>query len=293
MRVTGVDLGGHTVSAALVDDGVLLERIGERTAGRTPDKVLPQIARIVAALSKGAPTPVGLGVPAMLDGARERIVLMPNFSGWDGLPLRRLLEDELGAPVALENDGNCYALGEGGAGGAAEGLRDYLLFTLGTGIGGGAVVDGRLLSGFHGMGWEPGHMAAGEEGRCGCGVIGHLEALCGADAIERAALSLGLPPDVRALWARRADRSVAALWERALEPLARAIASAVQLLDPRAVVLGGGMSRGDSFVDEIRPRVAARLAPPFQDLLDLRPALLGDDAPLLGAARIAGTRTAP
>lgn len=292
MRVTGIDLGGHTLSAGLIEDGVLLERIGEWTAGRTPDKVLPQITRIVATLSKGASTPVGLGVPAMLDRTRGRTLLMPNFSGWDGLPLRRLLEEALGVPVSLENDGNCYALGEGGAGGAADGLGDYLLFTLGTGIGGGAVVDGRLLTGFHGMGWEPGHMAVGGAGHCGCGVTGHLEALCGADAIEREALSLGLPPDVRTLWVRRAEPLVVPLWRRALEPLARAIASAVQLLDPQAVVLGGGVSRGDGFIDELRPRVAALLAPPFRDRLDLRPALLGDDAPLLGAARIAGTRTA-
>jgi len=223
----------------------------------------------------------------MLDTLRETALLLPNFSGWNNLPVRKILSAKIGLPVEIENDANCYALGEGW-GGAAAGLTDYVLFTLGTGIGGGIVINGRILRGFHGMAGEPGHLVVGAGEPCGCGSHGHLEGISGADALERNAEGKGLQPDLKYLWTRRSDPSVAPLWDRALDHLAKGIASAVHLLDPQAVILGGGLSKGEGFLDVLRPRVIDYLASPFKKTLDLRLSLLGNDAALIGAAALTG-----
>ena len=288
MIAAGVDLGGHRITAALVQRGRILRRVSEATSGREADRVLPQIASMVKTLGAPAETPVGVGVPGMLDRTRETALSLPNFRGWDGLPIRKDLASLIESPIFLENDANCYGLGEGAPGGAAAGLDDYVLFTLGTGVGGAVVVGGRLLRGAHGMAGEPGHMAVGEGEPCGCGSHGHLEAISGADALEKRAAALGLQPDMKYLWTRRTDPAVAPLWDRALEHLARGIASALHLLDPQAVVLGGGLSRGEGFLDALRPRVLDYLAPPFRKTFDLRLSRLGDDAPVIGAAMVAG-----
>ena len=208
LRAIGIDLGGHNTKAALVIDGTIQERLEEATApGRRQEEVCAQVARLAEALSPaGEVVPVGLGVPGMLDSFREHIKKMPNFPNWEGVPLKTFLEERLSRPVAIENDANCYALGEGWAG-AAKGLSSYVVITLGTGVGGGIVLDGKLLKGAHGMAGELGHIAIGKDEYCGCGGRGHLEAISGADALERLARSWGIPDDPR-LWRERKTLSL-------------------------------------------------------------------------------------
>ena len=285
MRAVGVDLGGHKIAAALVEDGHILRRISEPTSGREPDGILSQIAVMAKSLGACADCPVGVGIPGVLDAARETALLLPNFSGWNGLPLRKMLSSKIGLPVAMENDANCHALGEGW-GGAAVGMDDFLLLALGTGIGGAIVIGGRILKGFHGMAGEPGHLVVGSGEPYGCGSHGHLEGISGADALERQAAAMGLQPDLKYLWTRRTDPAVAPLWDRGLDHLAKGIASAVHLLDPQAVILGGGLSRGEDFLAVLRPRVLDYLAAPFRKTLDLRLSLLGNDAATIGAAAL-------
>ena len=285
MKAIGVDLGGHKIMAALVEDGRIVERLSEPTTGREPSVVLGQIATMVALLGASQDCPVGVGIPGVLDVTREVALLLPNFTGWNGLPIRKMLSSKIGRPVEIENDANCYALGEGW-GGAAIGMTDYILLTLGTGIGGGIVVGGRLLKGFHGMAGEPGHLVVGSGEPCGCSSHGHLEGISGADALERTARSMGLQPDMKYLWTRRTDPSVAPLWDRGLDHLAKGIASAIHLFDPQAVILGGGLSRGEGFIDVMKPRVLDYLAPPYRKTLDLRLNKLGNDAPAIGAAAL-------
>ncbi len=288
MKSLGVDLGGHTIVAALVEDGVIVGRSGEATAGRDPGLVIPQIAAMVERLGADSTLPVGIGIPGMLDRDRERAILMPNFAGWNGIPLRTLLATAVRRPVFLENDANCYAIGEGGRGGAAEGIEDYILLTLGTGIGGGIISGGRIFRGFHGMAGEAGHMAVGGTELCGCSSRGHAEAIAGADAVERKARSMGLPADLKSLWKLRKDPGAAPLWEDVLDTIARTVASAVHLLDPQAVILGGGVARGEGLLQALAPRVSDYLAPPFRERLDLRLGTLGSDGAVLGAAVVAG-----
>ena len=286
MKAIGVDLGGHSITAALVENGLILSRLSTPTGDRRPESVVAKISGMIKKLGAGIRYPVGAGIPGVLDAAREKTLIMPNFPGWEDMPLKAILSDGADLPVIIENDANCHALGEGWIG-AAAGLSDFILMALGTGIGGGMVIGGRLVKGFHGMAGEPGHMAMGSEELCGCGSRGHLEAISGADALERQAMARGLPADLKYLWTRIEDPDVFPLWDRALDCLARAIASAIHLIDPQAVILGGGLSRGKGFLQRLTPRVTACLAPPFRSTLDLKLSTLGDDAPVIGAAALA------
>jgi glucokinase len=238
-------------------------------------------------LGAGEDVPVGICIPGGIDAARERAMMVTNFAGWNGLPLRRMFEDAVGGPAAIENDANAYALGEGFAG-AAKGMTDYVVITLGTGIGGGIVVEGRLLVGAHGIAGELGHMVLGHDEPCGpgCGGVGHFEALCGADALERRAREMGLGevPVLKDLWLMRDDPTVAPLWDRALDDIARGVATLVHVFDPQAVVVGGGLRKGAGFMELLEKRIFRYLGEPFKQTMHLCSSTLDTDAPIFGAA---------
>ncbi len=283
----GVDLGGHSIVVGFVVDGALKKKIVEPTASRSMDEVVDQIASMLRR-PEMPDCPVGVGIPGALDKERTAVAGIANFDCPPLYPFRDRLAERAERRVFIENDANCHALGEGW-GGAARGLDDYVVVTLGTGIGGGIVLGGRLLAGAHGMAGEPGHVPVAGMPLCteGCGGRGHVESWFSADSIERAARRAGLDEDVKELWRRRNESAVAALWEEPLDILARGIAGIVSLLDPEAVIFGGGLSRGEGFIEALAPRVDAYLCRPFRANLDLRTALLGDGAPLIGAAALA------
>ncbi|MCF7935413.1 MAG: ROK family protein, partial [Synergistales bacterium] len=168
MRSLGVDLGGHNLRVAMVEDGRIVEHAREATASdRGMQAVLAQIARLARQVTAGAEgVPLCVGVPAFLDIQREVALRMPNFPGWEGAPLAAELRRHIDAPLTLENDANCYAVGEGRFG-AARGYDSFVVLTLGTGIGGGIVLGRRLLRGSRGMAAEPGHLVMGGDAPCG------------------------------------------------------------------------------------------------------------------------------
>ena len=217
-------------------------------------------------------------------------MMITNFADWNGLPIRRMFEDATGVPVTVENDANAYALGEGFAG-AAKGISDYVVLTLGTGIGGGVVTGGRLLTGAHGMAGELGHMVLGQNEPCGpgCGGLGHFEALCGADALERRAkgMGLGASPVLKDLWLKRDSPEVAPLWELALNDVARGVATLIHVFDPQLVVIGGGLHKGAGFMELLTARVPRYLGEPFRRALNVRGSELDTDAPIFGGAACA------
>jgi glucokinase len=291
MKAIGVDLGGHKIVAGLVENGAIKARLEENTEPtREPGPVIGQIARMANALGAGSETPVGVCVPGSIDAERQRAMMLSNFVGWNGLPIRRMLEDAVGTRVAIENDANAYALGEGFAG-AAMGTSDYVVLTLGTGIGGGVVSGGRLLTGAHGMAGELGHMVLGRDEPCGpgCRGLGHFEALCGADALERRAKEIGIDPAPRLkdLWRRKEEPAVAQLWDFAIDNIARGVASLVHVFDPELVIIGGGMRKGEGFMELLEARVPRYLGEPFRRTLKMRSSELDTDAPIFGAAACA------
>jgi glucokinase len=285
--ILGVDLGGHSFALGFVRDGSVLSlREYETPRSRTAEAVSAALRERIDEMASGIRVDgIGIGVPGMLDLEREKVLRSPNFPGWEGLPLRYLLEKSLGIPVRMENDANCTAIGEGLLG-AACGLKHYIVLTLGTGIGGGIVIGGRLLRGGHGMAGEPGHLVIGGMNPCGCGGLGHLETVAGADGIERRAKEAGIKPDLKSLWEQREDPRVEPIWRDALEALGASVASLVHILDPEAVVLGGGLGPAAGFVEALEPIVKRHLGDPYRSLLDLRIARLGKAAAVIGAASL-------
>jgi glucokinase len=294
MLKIGIDLGGHTISAAAAeaDGGVL--RFVSRAEKTTPSSrsigdVVGCLSGVVRELAGGKDVQsVGVGIPGFVDLKRKKIVRLTNFHSLENIEFASLLEEELAssglrAPVLLENDANCAAVGEGACG-AAAGCRDYVVFTLGTGIGSGIVANGKLLSGTHGMAGEAGHMSlTSSKVRCGCGAVGHVEQAASADWLENNARVAGLPGDFKLLWSRRKEPAVAVFIEPALDALSRCIASVSVLVDPEVVILSGGMSRAEGLADELSRRVEAYLPVPFRRYLALKVSKLGSDAALWGA----------
>jgi glucokinase len=295
----GIDLGGHTITAALIavsSGAPLITRTSERAAptGRSLRDTINIMAGMVSEVTGGRDTEIsgiGVGVPAMLDRDRKRALNLPNFPDeWTNIDiadeLARALEPSgITPPIKIENDANCYALGEGTAG-AAAGLSDYVVFTMGTGIGCGIVIGGRLLTGAHGMAGECGHIVVNGALPCGCGGIGHAETLSGADGTSERATREGLPGDFKELWSMMGSRQAYRVIEVTVDGMARAVATVSHTIDPQAVVIGGGMSRAPGLVEAIRLASMKYLAKPYRELLDLRASQLGEKAALFGAAGI-------
>lgn len=294
MKCVGIDIGGHTISAGLIDISLSGSCIELRCHADTPndralDSLLDCVAELVSCLASNSEIAcVGLGVPAFLDVKRRRIERLTNFGGIGDIDFPSMLESKLAkaglhVPVFMENDANCAALGEGICG-KAKGMKDYAVITLGTGIGSGIVSGGRLITGAHGMGGELGHVAVTDSAAvCGCGGISHLEQSASADWIEKKAKALGLPADFEALWNMRNTKGALDLTQM-LDALARGIASLMVITDPEAIILSGGMSRALGLTGELAPRVLDYLPTPFRPHLNLLVSELGSDAALFGAA---------
>ena len=176
-------------------------------------------------------------------------------------------------------------MGEGLAG-QAVGLLDYAVFTMGTGIGCGIFVGGKLLTGAHGMAGECGHAVVGGLETCGCGGIGHAETMSAADGTIKRAEAEGLTGSFKDLWAKRGYARVDRVLDVTIDGMARAVATICHTLDPEAIILGGGMSRAPGIGEAIREASMRYLAHPYRGNLDLRISTIGSAAALYGAANI-------
>lgn len=235
---------------------------------------------------------IGIGCPGPLDLKERRPGALPNLPQWNGFPMCDALEDLLGVPLFIDNDANVAGLGER-VFGAGKTLSDFVFVTLGTGIGGAVVAGGRVLSGHLGGAGEIGHIQVDPEGPlCGCGKRGCVESLASGPAIERAygkpsteVFTLALGGDVRA-------REVL---EAAGRSLGAGLAAAVTLLDPEAVIFGGGMSQANPnalgfYLDACRAEMEARAYRPWGRSLPFLVSSLGPEAAVLGAAWLARDR---
>lgn len=305
----GVDLGGTNLKLGLVSaEGELLLRHSAATeADRGPDHVLVRIADAVRALCDAAPigladvSAVGLGAPGLVDWKAGVVVFAPNLSGWRDVPARDRLHQNLDRPVVLENDANAAAYGEFRCG-AGRDVRNLVLLTLGTGIGGGIVLDGGLFRGPTDTGAELGHIIIRHGGRqCGCGNRGCLEAYASATAVvarmgERIEAGPGTPgsalaerPDFtcRDVFeaAQKGDALAKRIVEETADYLASGITSILHILNPEMVVLTGGMrGAGDSFLNEVRRRVRETAFERASSACEICWSTLGGDAGILGAA---------
>jgi glucokinase len=315
----GTDIGGTSIRAARF--------IGESHLPASKTKIPTQAAkgvdtilqRLEMAIREVAgerlPTIAGIGIAAAgpLDPNTGVVLSAPNLPGWENLPLRRLMEERLGRPVYIGNDANMAALGEWKFG-AGQGHQDVLYLTISTGIGAGVITGGHMLVGARGLGTEVGHMLAVPDGPlCGCGQRGHLEAVASGTAIARLArakLKNGDGAESR-LWelssgdlesvtgamvglaAQDGDEFARRLIVEAGTFIGRTVASLLHCLNPSVVICGGGVSLlGDVILEPMRAAVRQfAMSEAYWRHCPIVPAVLGDDAGLIGAGVLAMEET--
>ncbi|MFE5032261.1 ROK family protein [Streptomyces sp. NPDC056683] len=297
-HVIALDVGGTGMKAALVGpDGELLHR-DRRATGRDrgPDAVVTAILDFAAELQAygaqhlGEPaSAAGLAVPGIVDEQAGIAVYSANL-GWRDVPLRTLLADRLGIPVALGHDVRTGGLAEGRLG-AGRGADRYFFVALGTGIAGGFGLDGRVEPGAHGFAGEIGHVVVRPQGApCPCGQRGCLERYASAAAVSEAWAKAAGAPDADAADCAKAvtsgDPNAVRVWGDAVAALADGLVTALTLLDPRVLIIGGGLAEAGSVLfDPLREAVERRVT--FQKLPTIVPAELGDTAGCLGAGLLA------
>ncbi len=284
----GLDLGGTSVQWVVVDaegsvagSGVVASRAGEG-----PDAVVGVLVETgrQAIAAHGPVTAAGLGVPGLFDFGTGEVVFFTNLPGpWEGVPLRSMLADGLGVPVTLINDARAFTLAEARVG-VGRGCRTVACLTLGTGVGGGLVIDGRLHFGAFGIGGELGHQTVQPGGPvCGCGNPGCMEALARGPAVAAAAGVASFEEVIAGVEA--GDPRCTAALDGAIEALAVGLANVVTTVGPERIVLGGGMmAAGDLLLEPLRSAVRRKvtLVPP--ELVSIVAASLGPIAGAVGAA---------
>jgi len=288
----GIDLGGTAIKAGRIRaDGSNPEpKRSVADVHDGPEAVCERIVELAHAL--GFDGSLGIGVPGLVDRQRGLVTHSPNLAPMQGFPVRDHLAAKLGVlpeAIRMENDANVAALGEFWIG-AARGHANVLLATLGTGIGGGLILNGELFLGGTGLAAEVGHLTVRPDGpRCGCGNLGCLEALASATAAERRAREAGLTDDLAALSgeARTADGPARELLREIGRDLGRGLAPALMLLDLDCFLIGGGFSAA---FDLLRPGILDGLLERSygrrREDLNVRAAELGGDAGWIGAARL-------
>jgi glucokinase len=306
----GIDLGGTNIKSGVVDDnGRVLSKISVATqADRGPGVGLDNLTEAGnrAVESSGLAweqiAGVGLGSPGTMDLKEGLLLEPPNLPGWDNLPIRQLLSERLKKPTVFQNDGNAAAFGEYWTG-AGKDAHSLVMFTLGTGIGCGIVMDGLILEGRHSHGAECGHIIIQMENgrRCSCGAYGHLEAYASATAlVKRAHEALAgdeEPSRLRDLDSEKiTSRAISeaasvgdALARRLMRETAHYLAvgavSLMHTIDPDLVLFGGGMiNAGESLLEDIRDEVRKRAFPIPAAKTRIAFAQLGEEAGFVGAA---------
>ncbi|MGI9104495.1 MAG: ROK family protein [Terriglobales bacterium] len=289
----GVDLGGTNLRIAAVDEqGTLLEKVTTGTqVARGRDFVIQEMCDAIRDLSTkfakgGRMLGAGIGVPGIIDKRTGMLRESPNLPGWNEYPVLQEIERRLGSPVILENDANAAALGEAWLG-AARGIPDMMMITLGTGVGGGIVQNGKIWHGMTGMAGELGHITIDPDGpRCGCGNRGCVEQFASATAVTRMAreaIAGGKAPELaRAASAKDVEFSAKLVYSLALQgdgpardifrrvgwALGILLAGMVNALNLQMYVVGGGVSASwaefsPAMFEEVRARsfVYAATAP--------------------------------
>lgn len=303
----GVDLGGSHVMAAVVDEsGEIRAKHEHDIVDHEPKAVFKAVDKVVRQALDDARgeeiAGIGVGSPGNIDPATGTIRYSPNF-GWVNVPLGPHLGEEFSYPVFVANDARCATLGEY-VFGVGRGTKNFVLMTLGTGIGGGIVAEGELLIGRGAAAGEFGHhqIRATDGFICGCGKIGCFEAHASGTGLLRHAFKLApsFPrstllegdreklgtKDVRRA-AEAGDGHARATWGAWIDDLSIGVANVIAFVNPELIALGGGVSSAGAFMlDPLLPLVASRvtMAPPGTQIVT---AMLGNDAGAVGAATVA------
>lgn len=307
----GVDMGGTNVRMGIVTpEGKVLKKVQYRTDISKGGLAL--FERLVSNLKdlvqenfkeSNQLIGIGIGVAGPIDMKKGLIMEPPNLPGLKGFPLRDFLRGKISSPIAIENDANAFTLGEGWVG-AAKGCKHYCGITLGTGVGGGIVVAGKILHGVEGMAGEVGHMVINPKGPlCGCGGRGCLEVYASGTGIRRMALeaiekgkgkgilkwSGGDPQQMTSEnifeAAQSGDITAKKIFNEMGKSLGLGLINLIHLFNPEKIVIGGKVSRAwDYFIGSVMEVVQERSMKGPREKLQIVKAKCGDDAGMLGAA---------
>ena len=306
----GVDVGGTKVAAGVVDErGTIVEKLKRSTPADRPDQTANVIAdTVLELLSRHPVTAVGIGAAGFVDETRSTVQFAPNLA-WRDEPVQKRVEERIGMPVVVENDANAAAWAEAKLG-AARDQEHVLLITVGTGIGAGIVLDGRLYRGRWGSAGEPGHYRVVPDGRlCGCGNTGCWEQYASGNALVAEARELARRAPIEATRmlrlgdgtpdgifgpavtqaAREGDAGALSCFDIVGGWLGHGLADLAAILDPGCFVIGGGVSEaGEMLVGPARAAYHNSLTGrAYRQFADVRLAELGPEAGLIGAADLA------
>lgn len=287
-QVIGVDIGGTALKLGRFDQsGSLLEELQRATPQpATPGAITSELVEAIEQLDpQRQADAVGIGLPGPMDRDGRVAQVCINLPGWEQVPLAAWLEPRLQRPVTMANDGNCAVLGEQWLG-AAQGIEDVVLLTLGTGVGGGVILGGKLFLGRCGAAAEPGLIGLDPAGPpCNSGNHGSIESYCSIGALTRWS---GAEPKELSRRAAAGEEQALEVWHRYGELLGCGISSLVYAFTPERVLLGGGLSAAfPFFAASLRQEVQRRVLAPSRAGLNIEAAALGNGAGRLGAARLA------
>ncbi|NTV53045.1 MAG: ROK family protein [Candidatus Firestonebacteria bacterium] len=310
----GIDLGGSNISAALMDSHGRMRQLKKikTLAHEGKAQVISRLVELARAVPQEANLKtqnlraIGLGVPGIIDVPNGVVLYSPNLPGWTRVPIRRALQTALKKPIMIDNDANVAAYGEKWLGAGRE-VENLVVYTLGTGVGGGIIVEGNIFHGHNHAAGELGHVTILPDGpRCACGNHGCVEALVSGTAIARVArealkkssdsliyeLCGRIPDDVTAKHVFQAARKGDALANKIVtqtgQYLGIAVANTINLLNPELVIIGGGVSgAGELLLRPVRAEVKKRALKDSLAATKIVVAQLGDQAGVIGAAGIA------
>jgi len=308
--VIAVDIGGTVLKSALVSITGKIAYLRKAPTPRVKDKtkliesILSSINDmiLIKKLKKRDILGIGIGAPGPVDSLKGVVHYFVNIPGWREVPLKRIIEGKTGIPVFIDNDVNMMALGELKFG-AGRNAKNMVCITLGTGVGGGIVIDGKLYRGSGSSAGEVGHITVAENGPlCNCGNKGCLERLVGNRYIvsevrnkirDGAKTSISrmvngrlsdITPEMIDKAAGKGDRFAIGIWKNTGHYIGTALADIANILDPEAIVIGGGMANaGKGLFDSIRETVRARAMKGPAERVRIVRAKLGYDAGLIGA----------
>jgi glucokinase len=307
MNSIGVDLGGSHILATVVDaEGAIVERAEHEISDLSPDAVVDLMAHAIQEAidsAKAEVDAIGVGSPGNIDPATGTVTYSPNF-GWHDVPLGPKLRKKFDIPVFIGNDARCATLGEYTYG-TGRGTKDFVLITLGTGIGGGIVSDGVLVIGNLAGAGEVGHhqIRATDGFYCNCGKRGCFEAQASGTGLIRHALALepSFPRStlVRSNREKRGSKLIrkaaeagdphaVAAWNNYIDDLATGVANIIAFVNPEMIALGGGVAGAGTFMlDALQPRVEKLTTMVPRGMTKIVTAELGNDAGAVGAATMA------
>ena len=299
MKVLGIDLGGTNVALGIVNENgkIMLKKSIETRVQDGFESVVERISKASLELinSVGDVDRIGIGSPGSIEHSKGLVRFSPNFPGWIDVPLGPEIEKRVGVKISLENDANAFVMGEKWFG-KGKGYTDIIGITLGTGVGGGVISNGRLLRGSTGIGAELGHIVVEPNGYlCGCGNHGCLETVASATGISRLAKEWkerypqNTLKDFSAKSVMDAARVQDPLGLKVLERVSTAlgitIGNLIHIFNPQIIVIGGGVSlAGDVLLSAVKKRTRENVMRSFWGTYKIVLSDLVDDAGIYGAA---------